>query len=141
MFNVQDAATELKWAVEWQQTPRPIQDAEYNYMIGRAIRDQYVMTGRGEIFTDTWYIYDEQGKLVSFAEDLIATEEEYVLVTAQIFFFQRVQQNVNVIVGYTTDGLSITNADKPYANLQTTITGLESRRHTLLFKLRDLMML
>ena len=98
------------------------------------------MTGRGEIFTDTWYIYDEQGKLVSFAEDLIATEE-YVLVAAQIFFFQRVQQNVNAIVGYTTDGLSITNADKPYANLQTTITGLESRRHTLLFKLRDLMML
>ena len=39
MFNVQDAATELKWTVEWQQTPRPIQDAEYNYMIGRAIRD------------------------------------------------------------------------------------------------------
>lgn len=50
-------------------------------------------------------------------------------------FFKKVQSDVNNIVGYTTDALSITNADKPYAHLQDTIGELEKERRIVFFKM------
>ena len=70
-----------------------------------------------------------------FNADLPIDEEKYVLLTAEIAFFKKVQSDVNNIVGYTTDALSITNADKPYAHLQDTIRDLESERRIVFFKM------
>ena len=67
--------------------------------------------------------------------DLPLDEEKYVLLTAQIRFFKKVQSDVNNIVGYTTDALSVTNADKPYAHLQDTIEGLERERRITYYKM------
>ena len=48
--------------------------------------------------------------------DFLIDEEAYILICAQIEFFRKVQSDVNNIVGYTTDALTVTNADKPYTN-------------------------
>ena len=42
---------------------------------------------------------------------------------------------MNRIVGYTTDAMSITNADKPYANISQTIAELLNRQRILYYKM------
>jgi len=58
-----------------------------------------------------------------------------VLICAQINFFKKVQADVNNIVGYTTDALTVTNADKPYVHLQDTIDKLEQERRIIYYKM------
>ena len=70
-----------------------------------------------------------------FDDDLPLDEEEYVMLAAQIGFFKRVATDVNNIVAYTTDALTITNADKPYANLKATIDDLERERRITYYKM------
>lgn len=72
---------------------------------------------------------------VCFTEDLPIDEEEYVLLCAQIGFFNQVKTDVNNIVGYTTDALSVTNADKPYANIKDSIEKLENERRITYYKM------
>lgn len=55
--------------------------------------------------------------------------------TAEIGFYRKVQGSVNSIVGYTTDALSVTNADKPYIYLGATIKELENKRRMLFYKM------
>ena len=65
----------------------------------------------------------------------MADEEEYAMICAQISFFQRVATDVNNIVGYVTDAMTVTNADKPYSNLKDTMDRLERERRILYYKM------
>ena len=53
----------------------------------------------------------------------------------QIAFLRKVQTTVDDLTSYTTDALSVTHGDKPYANLQQTISDLESMRRTIWYKM------
>lgn len=50
-------------------------------------------------------------------------------------FYRRVQSDVNRIVGYSTDAMTITNADKPYANISQTVNELLNRQRILYYKM------
>ena len=67
--------------------------------------------------------------------ELTADEYEYVLTTAEMGFYRKVQSDVNRIVGYSTDAMTITNADKPYANLSQTLAELANRQRILYYKM------
>lgn len=58
-----------------------------------------------------------------------------MLTTAEIGFYRRVQSDVNRIVGYSTDAMTITNADKPYANISQTVAELLARQRILYYKM------
>ena len=73
--------------------------------------------------------------------DLPADEYEYVLLLAKAEFLRKVQTLMNNIVGYTTDALTVTNADKPFQYLAASIAETEKElrkvfysmvRHTIL---------
>lgn len=109
MTDIERLAAELRQRTEWQDTPMEMQDADYQELVRQAIRHLYVMTGRAEQYGD------------DLNATLSADEWEYVLTTAEIGFYRRVQSDVNRIVGYSTDAMTITNADKPYANISQTV--------------------
>lgn len=88
-----------------------------------AVRHLYVMTGR-------YSAYNAESEI-----DLTADELEYVLTTAEIGFYRRVQNDVNRIIGYSTDAMTITNADKPYANISQTVSELLNRQRILYYKM------
>ena len=81
------------------------------------------------------YTRDDEGLLQSMPEDLEIDEKRYAILSAKIEFFRRVQTDVNNIVGYTTDALTVTNADKPYINIATTIEALEKERRIIHYKM------
>lgn len=104
--------------------------------IFRGIRDLYVKTGRALSFRSEMFVKDEEkGSYVSFEEDLPLDEEEYVLVTAEVFFLRKVQSTVDQLTSYSTDALSVTHGDKPFANLQQKITDAENNRRVIWYKM------
>lgn len=82
----------------------------------------------------TLYTMDDDGNTY-YDRDFLADEIEYILCISKISFFQRVQTDVNNMFSYTTNALSVANADKPYANLQNTLTDLEDDRRILFNKM------
>ena len=129
MTDMERMAQELRQRTEWQNTPIELVDEDYQEIIRQAVRHLYVMTGR---YTQ----YDDTSEIV-----LSADEYEYVLTTAEIGFYRRVQSDVNRIVGYSTDAMTITNADKPYANISQTISELLNRQRVLYYKMTRFVLL
>lgn len=134
MTNISELANELKDATRWQKTPLPLSDNDYVSIIIRALKRLYIDTGRASVFNMDM-ITKNDDENVCFTEDLPIDEEEYVLLCAQIGFFNQVKTDVNNIVGYTTDAVSVTNADKPYANIKDSIEKLENERRITYYKM------
>ena len=111
MTDIVQMARELCQRTQWQQTPVKLTEEDYVEMARQAVRHLYVMTGRTSQY--------QEG-----ITELNVDEYEYALTTAEIGFYRRVQSDVNRIIGYSTDAMSITNADKPYANISQTIAEL-----------------
>ena len=55
--------------------------------------------------------------------------------TAEIDLYRKVQSSVNELTSYTTDAMTVSHGDKPFANLQTTIDDAESRREKIWYKM------
>ena len=127
--------TELQFErVEWQTVAEDVTKEDLSAFIFRGIRDLYVKTGRSSSFREDMFVKEED-VYVSFEEDLPLDEEEYVLVVAEIFFLQKVQSTVDQLTSYSTDALSVTHGDKPFANLQQRITDLKNDRREIWYKM------
>lgn len=117
--------------VQAQETPITYDKDNYAYTLINGIKTMYVDLGIASDFANDFSV-DE----LKFNRNLTITEEEYIIVSAMIEFYQVVQQDVNTIVGYTTDSLTLTNADKPYANISSEIDKLKNRQTEVFWKLR-----
>lgn len=134
MVDITRLAAELQRRTEWQHTPDALFAEDYHAMVVSALRNLYVLTGRATLYNEEKLVYEE-GLPVLYDASLQVDEEEYVLLTAEIDLFRKVQTEVNNAFGYSTDALTITNADRPYANLSTTVNELENRRRVLYYKM------
>lgn len=140
MTDILALAGELYRRTEWQRTPDELSQDDYCFMVLEAIKDLLVITGRAVRY-DAEKVTHEEGVPVGYADELPLDETEYVLLTAEIAFYRKVQTDVNNIVGYTTDALSVTNADKPFQYISATIRELENRRRVLYYKMTRFSML
>lgn len=135
MVSLYELAQELQTKVEYQETPRVLSDDEYIAMVARAIRKLYVDTGRASIYSGSLYTENEDDMEVYFVPDLGADEIEYIMILAQMEFFKMIRASVNQMVSYTTDALSVTQGDKPYANITGTLNELENERRIVYYKM------
>lgn len=125
---------ELKTATAWQRTPQAILHEDYVNMIVNGIKYLYLITGRGDAF-DPDMIGEDDDNLPTFTGTLSLTEQMIVVWAAQISLYERVRADKNSIVGYTTDALTVTNADKPYRYLSETIEELRRNIRAAYYKL------
>lgn len=135
MTDVVALAKRLFKRIQWQSTPQDVTQSDMCNYIAEGIIWLYTMTGRGETFDDMWFSYDENGCVVSFKNDLPADEKQYVLLSAQIDFVRKSQQSVDMLTSYSTDAMTVTHGDKPFANLQQMLTDLESQRNRVWHKM------
>lgn len=134
MTDVVNLARRLFQRIEWQSVPDAVGEDELIEFVADAIRYLYVMTGRTMQFTEDMFIL-EDGLYVQFTGDLMLDEQEYVLVTAEIAFYRKVQASVDSITSYTTDAMAVTHGDKPFANLQQKIADLDVRQRMIWYKM------
>lgn len=133
MTDISSLVRILKDDTKWQKTPEPVLDDEYFVMILQGIETLFIDTGRALMFDDLTKINDDGLPYLEY--DLKLDEKKYVLLCAQITFLKRVQSDVNNIVSYSTDALTVTNADKPYAHIQESIGDLERERRRVYYKM------
>lgn len=131
MTSLTELVEELQFLVEFQETPREYDDDEYEAFITRGIRKLYVDTGRSELY-NSGLIKMIRGRTY-FDAVFKADEIEYILLVAQIAFYRAVKASVDEMVSYTTDALSVTQGDKPYANISRTIDELENERRRIFY--------
>lgn len=79
-----------------------------------------------EPVVETYYAYDA---------DFLIDEKVYIMLCARMGFFKKVQSDVNNTFGYSTDALTVTNADKPYVNLKNTLEELDNERRIVYYKM------
>lgn len=134
MLNVTELAAEVEELTAWQETPLPLSENDYLKTVLRAVRRFFVDINSPTEYDITLYITDDDGNML-YDRDFLIDEIEYIICLCKIEFFKRVQTDVNNSFGYTTDALSVTNADKPYANLKNTLDDLEHERRILFNKM------
>lgn len=134
MLNLTALAEELKEQTEWQDTPFPLTDSQYLGMVLRGLKRLFIDTGRAAEFNPL--------KLVTLEDDsynydgtFLIDEEYYISLCSQIEFFKKVQSDVNNSFGYSTDAITVTNADKPYANLKDTLADIDNERRIVYYKM------
>jgi len=125
----------LKFETRLQQVPVPFTEEEYEQMIVHGLEQLYIDTARASAYEDTEIYTDEETQEVMFSEDLPIDEQAYVLLLAKIMFYNTVKTGYNNMVSYTTDAISVSNMDKPYANMQATVSALENERRIKYFKM------
>ena len=137
MLNITELAEELKEETEWQETPVPLKDEQYIKMVVRGIERLFVDTGRAEQYNYDLYVTvgENDDTYFGYEADFLLDERMYIKLCAQINFFRKVQSDVNNTFGYTTDALSVTNADKPYANLKDTLANIDNERRIIYYKM------
>lgn len=134
MLNITEIAEELQEITAWQETPEVLGPNDYVRMVVRAVKKFFVDINRPEEYDITLWTTDENEK-TCYNRTFLLDEEEYIKLLCKIEFFKRVQQDVNNRVGYSTDALTVTNADKPYANLKDTIDDLQHERRIVFNKM------
>ena len=121
--------------IKWQNTPEQIGADDLVDLICDAIRMLFVISGRTNLFSEDMFIYDEEdpdrASPVSFAYDFLIDEIEWILLSAQIEFYKTVQSNVDDLLSYTTDAMSLSHGDKPYKNLCETLDRLTDERNVV----------
>lgn len=103
-------------------------------LVSDAIRHLYVMTGRALSFDENMFIKDGEYFLY-FTVDLPLDEREYVILNAELAFYKKVQSSVDELTSYTTDAMAVTHGDKPFANLQQKIEGVENLINQVWYKM------
>lgn len=134
MTDITALAYRLYQRIEWQSVPETVAQDDLTTWISDGIRDLYVMTGRALSFSEDMFTMDGP-VYAAFSEDLKLDEIEYVLATAEIMFYGKVQTTVNELVSYTTDAMAVAHGDKPFANLQQTIDDARKRQRMYWYKM------
>jgi len=134
MVNIETLANRLQRRTEWQKTPDTLYLEDYCEIVHTALKRLFIITGRAGAYDETRLVVEDDMP-VSYDCTLAVDEEEWVMATAEIDFFRKVQTDVNNLIGYSTDAMTVTNADKPYANLDGTIRKLEDDRRIIYYKM------
>ena len=133
MLNLTELAGELQEQTEWQETPQPLTADQYLGMTLHGLRRLFIDTGRAQQYDPEKLIIENEA--LYYDETFYIDEEEYIKLCAKINFFRKVQTDVNNTFGYSTDALTVTNADKPYANLKNTLDDIDNERRILYYKM------
>lgn len=134
MLNATEMANELQELVAWQETPVALQDSDYLKIILRGVKRFFVDINHPNDYNIENWTTDEGGNTF-YDYEFNVTEETYIMLLCKLEFFKRVQTDVNNAFGYSTDALTVTNADKPYANLKNTVDDLEHERRIVFNKM------
>lgn len=138
MTDIGALCKKLQAMIEWQKLPVNTSAAEIEVMINDAIiegiEDLFVVTGRANMYENYSQTYDD-GVASEFSYDLRLDERMYVMCYAQIAVYSKVRTQYTELLGYTTNALTVTNADKPYAYITGTINELRGRLQLYYYKM------
>lgn len=112
-----------------------LSDADYFIIFKRGIRRMYIDTGRAALYNPADFTEDT---LDACPVDMGIDEQYYVLLAAQIAFWQQMSKDLaspTRMTKHQTDALSVTFSDKGGDNLFATLHDLEADLREAYFKM------
>ena len=148
--------------IEWQDTLETVTRDDLCRMIAEAIRYLYILVGKGEQDVESRFVYEEASEQTEedpeqttdessettteeeeetepvplfFTDDLKPDEQLYVIMTAELDFYKKVQSQYDGMTSYTTDAMAVTHGDAPFKNLQAKIDGAKKERDVVWWRM------
>jgi hypothetical protein len=113
-----------------QRTPTTYSDTDYLNFAIKGCKRLYRDTG----LKDNW---DSEFSVDSLNRDLDINQYEYCVIASEIEILKKIRTSWNTMIGYTTNALTIANADKPFKFLTETIKEKEKELVDLFHKMTD----
>lgn len=136
MTDILALSEKLRRRIEWQSVPDDLYDADLTLFIVDAIIDLYVKTGRyNQLDEENDFVKTDEEGYVSLNWDLPLDERQYVLVSAAIAFYEKAQSDVTTLTSYSTDAMTVTHGDKPFANLEEKLNDLRNELLRIWYKM------
>lgn len=127
---------EYRSAVRNYQPLIPLGAEDYFIIFKRGVRRMYIDTGRADQYKGSWLHFPSD--LDAFPADVGEDEQEYILVCAQLAFYNQMAGDMaapNQITQHKTDALTVTFSDKGFNNLSAKLADLEQDRTELYHKM------
>lgn len=128
-------AKELQELTKYQATTEPWSQSDYEKVVKKCLEEMYVDTGRASVFNRYTVERDPETEELMFSNNIGPDEEAYLLILCQIRFYKTVQARYNTLTSYSTDAISVTGGDKPYANLKNDIAEKQNERRIKFYKM------
>lgn len=138
LTDLNELAKEIWYNVQWQAFPalpdnETLQDILHQ-AVKTALRRLFITTGRALSFSN-YTITDEETGIFAINYYLPPDEYEWTLLEALKILLALVQANVNNIVSYTTNALSVANADKPYQYISASIAARLAQQNEVFLRM------
>jgi hypothetical protein len=117
--------------VKHQRAPTTYVNDDYLDLAILGAKRLYVDSG----IESSWDTEYSSGATPTISRTLNLTQIEYCVVASEIEFFKSIRNWWNILISYTTDALTVSNAFKPFDFLNLTIEQKENRLLELFYKL------
>ena len=124
-------STQLQTNVRNQRTPTTLTSSDYLEMAVLGTKQFYIDIGQ----EDNWTSEFDGTSIIT--KDLTILEYEYCVLASEIVFFEQLICGWNDLVGYTTNALAITHADKPFQNIEKILDRKNKKLINLFYKMTD----
>jgi len=136
VYNIYEAAEELKEVNAWRSTPYPVHDTDCIKIVVRSIKQLFVDVNHPDEYNRTLFITDDNNVLY-YDYDFDILQETYIFIISKMGFLNFILSDLSGdgAVSYTTDALSVTGAKEGYKSIQQELDTLEQERIRVFHKM------
>lgn len=136
MYNIEEAAEELKAENAWRSTPYPVGKSDCIKMVVQSIKKLYVDINHPDEYDRSLFITDDNDVLY-YEYDFDILQEEYISILSRMKYLNLIYSDLSGdgAVSYTTDALSVTGAKEGYKSVQQELDTLERERVRVFHKM------
>lgn len=128
MYSITKCISQLKSYVKRLQLTQTLEDYEYALSVVHAIQRLYTSIGREDYDENKLVVIDDEQ---FYDQQFVLIDTRYIFIAAQIECVRMLQMKFGAMVSYTTNALSVTNADKPWANMEAKLSDLQKQLNNL----------
>ena len=136
MYNISEAAEELRVENAWRSTPYPVAASDCVKMVVQSIKKLYVDVNHPDEYNRSLFITDDD-EVLYYDFDFNILQEEYIIILSKMRYLNLILSDLSGdgAVSYTTDALSVTGAKEGYKSIQQELDTLEQERIRVFHKM------
>jgi hypothetical protein len=129
--SIESISTQLQTNTANQRTPTALTSAQYLDMAIQGTKQLYIDIGD----EDSWN--SEFDNVSTITRTLNILEFKYCVLASEIIFYEWLICDWNDLVSYTTNALTVANANKPYENFEKIIEKKQNQLVNLFYKMTE----
>lgn len=129
--SIEDISTQLQTNTKYQRTPTTLVSSDYLALAIVGTKAFYIAIGDNDLWTTEF----DGTSTISRTLDIL--DFDYCVLASEIAFYEQILCDWNTLVGYTTNAITVTNANKPFENISNIIKKKEKELITLFYRMTE----